>query len=275
MAARGAPHFFRLLAPQLPVSDRMIRLIELEQLAGVLGVMMVSAFFRPPGGAVSWQLPGAAWLFVIFGIGTAMGLATVSILNSLKQGSQFTTALLGAVAFTAGTASYLRLSPIAVCCIASAIVMNLGGPWRDQVRDVLERMERPIYFLFLIIAGALWRPFEWQGWALMALFVAARFLSKFGAAKLLERFWMKDLSLPERWSLVGAPMGALSVAIVMSAQDLFLGDAVVWSVTAVIGGSIVMEIALQVAARRAAKRNATPLTPGATLIEPAELSKVD
>jgi hypothetical protein len=250
MAARSAPHFLKPFLKTEEVSLRLVRIIELEQLAGVFGIMMISTFFRPAAGEVSWQLPGAAWLFVVFGIGTLMGLVIVLILNNLHQSAQFTAALLGAVAFTAGMASYLRLSSIAVCCIAGAVLMNLGGAWRDQVQAILERMERPIYFAFLVIVGALWRPWEWQGWVLMALFVAGRFGAKWLAAEILERHFLKTLTPAERWTLVAAPMSALSVAIVVSAQTLYSTPAVGWIVTAVIGGTIVMEAALQVAARK-------------------------
>lgn len=249
MSARSAPHFLRAFTPGQAASPRMEWVIELEQLAGVFGAMFVSAFFRPAHGAVTWQLPGTAWLFVLFGMGLIMGIVVLATLTRIERGTQFTVALLGAISVTAGMASYLRLSAIAVCFLAGAIVFNLGGSWRDEVRVVLERMERPVYFLFLVIAGALWRPDDWRGWAFMGVFVAGRFLSKWLAAGVLGRFWMRDMSGHERGILVASPMGALSVAVVVQAQDLYPGPFVGWSVTAVIGGSILMEIALQLALR--------------------------
>jgi hypothetical protein len=84
----------------------------------------------------------------------------------------------------------------------------------------------------------------------MGVFVGARFTSKWISAVLLERFWMRDLAGAERRTIIGAPMGSLSLAIVVSAQDLFSGTTVGWVVTAVIGGAITMEVALQIAARR-------------------------
>ena len=250
MAARSAPHFLRAFTPGAADSPRMEWVIELEQLAGVFGTMFVSTFFRPEQVAVSWQLPGTAWLFVLFGVGMIMGVVVLAALTRVEQGTQFTVALLGAISLTAGMASYLRLSAIAVCFLAGVIVFNMGGRWRAEVRTVLDRLERPIYFLFLVIAGALWRPWEWEGWAFMALFVFGRFLSKWAAAAALGRFWIKDLSQHEQRVLVASPMGALSVAVVVLAQDLYSGPFVGWSVTAVIGGSILMEILLQVALRR-------------------------
>ncbi|MCL4854409.1 MAG: hypothetical protein KJZ78_23870, partial [Bryobacteraceae bacterium] len=54
----------------------------------------------------------------------------------------------------------------------------------------------------------------------------------------------------ERRSLTASPVGALSIAIVVSAQDLYSGPSVPWIVTAVIGGAVVMEAALQLSVRR-------------------------
>ena len=108
-------------------------------------------------------------------------------------------------------------------------------------------------FLFLVIAGALWRPGEWEGWVFTALFVLGRFFSKWLAAIVLGKFWLTDMSDHERRVLTASPMGALSVAVVVLAQDLYSGPFVGWSVTAVIGGSIVMEILLQIAVRRKAR----------------------
>jgi hypothetical protein len=143
-------------------------------------------------------------------------------------------------------ASFLRLSPLAVCAVAGAIVANLPGGWREETRTVLARLERPIYYLFLTIAGALWHPFEWQGGVLLVLFVAARWGGKWLGVSLLGRTQLgEQLSVAERRTLAVAPLGALSVAIIVNAQDLYSGRAVSWMVTAVIGGAIVTEIILQ------------------------------
>jgi hypothetical protein len=257
MTARSAPEFLHA-GPNQATSSRLIRIIEFEQLAGVLGLALISAYFRPPGAAVAWHLPGTAWLFISVGIGTTMGVVVSATLARINRGPQFATVLVGAIAFTAGMASFLRLSPVSVCFITGAILINLAGAWREQVRQALERLERPIYFLFLVIAGALWRPWEWQGWLLLALFITSRVGAKWLSVRLLGQYWVRDLSADERLVLARAPMGALSVAIVVTAQDLFFGPTVPWIVTAVIGGAIIMELALQ-ASLRGTRR------PGSTL----------
>lgn len=254
IAARSAPGFLRAILPNQQVFERLMRIVELEQLAAVFGLMMISAFYRPPDALVAWQLPGTAWLFITLGIGTTMGVLLYATLIRIRTGPQFTVVLLGCVAFTAGMASYLRISPLTACFIAGAITVNLGRQWQQQIREVFERIERPIYFLFMVIAGALWHPWEWQGWALMVVFVCARFASKWIASGVLKLWPVLQMTSDERRALSAAPMGALSVAIVVSAQDLYPGPTVPWIVTAVIGGGLVTEVTLQIARRRYGQR---------------------
>ena len=250
MSARRTPALVQAWLGNSACPDRLVRVIELEQLAGVVGLMMISAYYRPAATVVAWHLPGTAWLFVTLGIGVAMGVVLYAALSLIRKGPQFTALLLGCVAFTAGIASYIRLSPVAVCFIAGAIAINVGGAWKENVRSVFEQLERPVYFVFMIIAGALWRPWQWEGWAVMAAFVISRSLSRWFSGFLLRRLWVADLGSGERRALTAGPMGALSVAIVVSAQDLYSGPTVPWIVTAVIGGSLVTEAMVQITARR-------------------------
>ena len=51
-----------------------------------------------------------------------------------------------------------------------------------------------------------------------------------------------------------APLGALSIAIVVSAEDLYCSPSIPWIVTAVIGGAIVTEILVQWSSRDERRR---------------------
>jgi hypothetical protein len=259
MGARNAPFLARYSADGTGVPPaRLIRIIELEQLAGVVGLLLISAFYRPQGAVVGWQLPGTAWLFMTLGIGTALGLLIWATLTRMHSANQFAAVLLGAVCFTAGMASFLRLSSLSVCFIAGALIINLGGSWKVTFQGVLERMERPVYFLFLVLAGAWWIPWDYRGWVLMLLFVAGRGLAKRLSARFVQRYWVKDLTETECRVLAHAPMGALSVAIVVSAWDLYSGPTVPLIVTAIIGGSVLSEVIVQWRFRQRASQAAEP-----------------
>lgn len=249
MAAQSTSHILRASGAGVQSIDRVWSIVQVEQLAAILGLMFTAAYFRPTGLSVAWQLPGTAWLFIALGVGTTMGGLIYAILGKVKEGPEFSLLILGSVSFTAGMASFLRLSPVAVCFIAAAILANLPGGPKEQIRRALVSLERPIYLLFLVVAGSLWRMSDWRGWALMALFVLARLGGKWLAVKFRGYHELRELTADEKRALVYSPMGALAIAIVVSAQDLYFGPTVTWIVSAVIGGAMVTEVIVQVASR--------------------------
>lgn len=250
MTAYKTPKFLQARRIAGDDLDRVASITTLEQLAGFIGLLIVAAYFRPQDNSVAWHLPGTAWLFITLGMGTMIGGVVWGTLAKIKAGPEFTVLILGSVCFTAGMASFLRISPLVVCFIVGLILVNLPGTSKDQIRQALEHMERPIYLLFLLVAGSLWDMTEWQGWALMLLFVPARLLGKWLAVKLCRRKIASGLSSDEQRSLIFSPMGALSIAIVVNAQDLYYGSVISWMVTAVIAGAIVTEVIVHIASRR-------------------------
>jgi hypothetical protein len=228
--------------------DRLARLAQLQELIAIACLLVLAAFFRPAG-AVGWQMPPIAWLFVTVGLGTLLGGVIYVILSQFDKGPEVSLLMLGSIALAAGVASYLRLSPIAVCFIAAAMVGNFPGGWKELGAGALVRLERPIYLVFLVIVGAIWQIGAWQGWVLMALFVVARFGGRWLGVELVRRRFPGELTGEDRSRLVLAPVDALAVAIVVNAQDLYLGTMIPWLVTAVIGGAIVTEVIVQMAGR--------------------------
>lgn len=250
MTAYNAPEILRVRGTTRHYIDRVASIVTLEQLAGFIGLLVVAAYFRPQDNTVTWRLPGTAWLFITLGMGTMVGGVVWGILAKIKAGPEFTVLILGSVAFTAGMASFLRISPLVVCFIVGLILVNLPGTSKNQIREALEHMERPIYLLFLLVAGSLWDVTMWQGWALTFLFVPARIFGKWLAVRACRREVAGGLSTYEQRSLIFSPMGALSIAIVVNAQDLYFGSSISWMVTAVIGGAIVTEVIVHIATRR-------------------------
>ncbi|HEX6546113.1 MAG TPA: hypothetical protein VF023_07390 [Bryobacteraceae bacterium] len=250
MTAYSAPKLLQARGGSGDSVDRVFAIVTLEQLAGFLGLMVVAAYFRPQDSWIAWRLPGTAWMFITIGLGTMVGAVIWATLSKVKAGPEFSVLILGSVCFTAGLANFLRISPLVVCFIVGLILVNLPGTSKAQIREALDHMERPIYLLFLLVAGSLWEIREWQGWALMVVFVAARLAGKWIAVQLCCKRVPGGLSRNEKRSLIFSPIGALSIAIVVNAQDLYYGATISWMVTAVIGGAIVTEIIVQIASRR-------------------------
>ncbi|HKU37673.1 MAG TPA: hypothetical protein VJR89_05985 [Polyangiales bacterium] len=234
------------------------RVLRLEELAGVIGLAVIAAYFRPQV-AVSWQLPGTAWLLLTVGLGALLGLIAYLVLNRPQDGPEFVLLTLGLIAFCAGTAGYLRLSPIVIAFIAGTFLALLPDWARERLSEALRRLERPIYLLSLVVIGALWQVDDWRGWALVPVFTGMRLLGKHLGISLGPRFGGEALTHDQRRALALAPMGSLAIAIVVNAQLLYPGGSISRIVAAVIAGGMLTEIVVQLASRRSARADETPL----------------
>jgi len=266
MTARTSTALFRT-----DDSERLLaRVLRLEELAGIVGLAVVAAYFRPRG-ASSWLLPGTGWLLLTVGLGTTLGLLVHLIFRKAQDGPELVLLMLGSIGFGAGIAGYLLLSPVVVSFLAGTCLALFEQSHKERIRAALRRLERPIYLLSLIVIGALWQVDDVRGWILAPIFTAARFAGKWLGTRLGERTSGVRMSLEERQALAVSPMGPLAIAIVVNAQLLYPGGSISPIVAAVIGGAILTEIVVQLASRRAA--GSTPPDPhdaGPVLTEPPE-----
>src|SRR2546428_23506 len=94
-----------------------------------------------------------AWLALTIGSGTLVGMLFLSFTRLRPDPEHVGVALLGAMLFGAGIGYAADLSPLVVCGLAAALIVN-GSPLRRRVRGLLAAGEHLIYGLFLIITGA-------------------------------------------------------------------------------------------------------------------------
>ncbi len=223
----------------------LARIIRIEELAGVAGLAFVAAYFRPHAEG-SWQLPGTAWLLLTLGLGATAGILSYAMIQCTKQGRpEFVVLTLGAVSFAAGLAATLHLSPLVVTFIAGVLLANSPGAYHSPLRAALRRLERPVYLMFLFAIGALWDVADWRGWVLVPVFMATRLIGKRVGANLAARGTDGSIGLDEREALAVAPMAPLAIAIVVNAQLLYPGGSISLIASAVVGGAILTEVAVQ------------------------------
>lgn len=228
----------------------------LDEVVGVLGLMLLSAYFRPQHIVAAWELPGTAWLFLTLGIGAAVGILVYVVLQRTASRAELMAISIGSVAFAAGFASYLHISPMVVCFIAGFIVVNLQSKHRDLFHATLIELERSIYFLFLSIVGALWRPADWRGWALVIFFLVFKYGGHWLSAFITRRKFPETSPLfITTHSPSVASVSPLAIAIVVNAQVLYHDSMTPWIVTAVIGGALASEVITQVGARAISRSN--------------------
>ncbi len=220
-------------------------LSQLDEIVGVIGLLFVAAYFRPAG-AAGWALPGTGWLFVAIGLGVAVGVLIFAMVRVPQSEGEFLAVVLGSVALGAGLAGYLYLSPIVICFIAGALVVNFPCDQRDAIFRILNHLERPIHLLFLIVAGATWDVTASKPWVIVPAFVVARVIGK-SLGVLAARSTVGAL-LPRGYAdnrVLVSPLSPLAIALVVSLQGSAGGIPSAWLVTVVIGGAIMTEVAVQ------------------------------
>jgi Kef-type K+ transport system membrane component KefB len=235
------------------------QIVRLEELIGIVGLALIASFFRPVHVGGTWAVPGMAWFLLTVGLGTVLGLLFYVLFQEARDDAAFTVVTLGAISFSAGAAGFLHLSSVTVAFVAGVILANFPGSFRARLRRAVQALERPIYLLSLVVIGALWRVDDWRGWLLMPVFAASRLLGKQIAARVAATRRDLPVTAEESRALSISPIGSLAIAIVVSAQLLYPGGSVSLIVSAVMGGSVLTEIFVQLVGRtRSAASEAAP-----------------
>ena len=231
------------------------RIAQLDDIFALVVLLFIGAWFRPVT-SVGWQLPAIAWLFLTVGLGGVLGMLSYALIRGAKSSAEELALTLGAVAFSAGVTGRLALPPLVVCAVAGALLANLPRKRRGtQLANTLRTVERPVVLLFMLIAGAT-APFDqWQGWALMPVYVLARTAGKVIGARAARRFGPAELKGAPGIELALLPQSPMAVATMLSAWSLYSGAiknerVLGWLFTAVIVGSYFNDVIVQVVATR-------------------------
>jgi hypothetical protein len=187
-------------------------------------------------------LPGLQWYFLSISLGTAMGFLLHGLTRLRCSEEELMVFVIGTVLFSSGMALYLRLSPLFINAIMGMLIANLPGS-KDRIFGLLVRLERPFYIVFLILAGAIWRPGSAWALPLAALYLALRFAGKLGGGFLAARSSDAGEPIPGGLGLGLMSQGGMAVAMVMNYYPLGSGPMTDVVVTIVLVGVILNELA--------------------------------
>jgi hypothetical protein len=130
--------------------------------------------------------------------------------------------LLGICAFASGAALQFQLSPLFVCVIMGALVANLSAD-PQRIFAVLQRWEKPVYVVLLLLAGALLDfPTLWIV-PLAIGYVAIRGGAKIVGSAAASRTVRLDFPVPKRIGLGLMPQGGISLAMAISGVLTYAG----------------------------------------------------
>jgi hypothetical protein len=197
------------LARQLQVSPAVDALVAIV----AFGVLLALTH-APPEGPLRPPTP-TEWVVITLAIGVVSGVLFHLFVGGERHVDRLFVALAGALILSSGVAAYLRLSPLLPSLLIGFVLVNTS-PARDEIREVLARVERPLYFVLLIFAGAAWQMSGWTGAVVAIVFLAVRTVAKVGGAMLAARLHGMLPSLGERWGWGLIGHGGLAVAIALN-----------------------------------------------------------
>lgn len=168
------------------------------------------------GAELTPRMPTATeWAVISVAIGFVGGALFHLFLGGETQIDRLFIALSGAIIMASGAAAYLRLSPLFPAMLIGFMLVNTSTN-RAEIKDVLVRVERPLYYVLLIFAGAAWQA-GGRGWLLpVVLFLAIRVAAKLGASWLAASASGTVPVLGRWWGRALLGQGGLAVAIAMS-----------------------------------------------------------
>ncbi len=170
-----------------------------EVVAIVLFGVLV-AFHQPAEGGFGLSLPPLEKLAFSLLLGILMGLLLLMLFRARLGEADKVLIIIGLVLFGGGAAYLIEISPLLIHLIAGVVLANFSLK-SDETFQLLMRIERPLYLIFLMIAGAYVRIGGLLTVLLALGYVAIRALSQGAAgAMFLGRIFL-DAEYPRAHAL--------------------------------------------------------------------------
>lgn len=245
-----------------PLAERVIRIGEI---ASVLGFLILTVRLRSARLAAT-PLPAELWLLVAVGLAAVLGLLVFALLRDRAATGEHAAVLaIGGVATVAGVATYLGFSPLCIGALVGIMLGLLLGSERDAIEAAFDHYQRAIYGSLLFILGVIAVPVTGAAMLVALAFVIARTAVHVGGTRLGLLLANRRLD-PETVRRLGvSPMGATSIAIVISAYMIYPEAHLEAVALAVICATVVAELLLRVRpseARRARRATTAPRPTG-------------
>lgn len=227
---------YEVAGPVVPILRRAARL---GDVAALLVFGLLFCIFHEDAPDAPLVLRPTEWAVVSIGIGAVLGLLFRFFLEGDESENSRFLALVGIITFASGAAWFLNLSPLLVNLVLGAMLVNTThvGP---QIRQTLERTDRPMHLVLLVFAGALWEPPEvWPAVSAACGFIVLRFVGKWIGSHVAGygRHIRSDLHR----GLMGH--GVVTIAMAISFRLVYDGPAVDVAYTVILASVVFHDLA--------------------------------
>ena len=216
-ATAGVGVVARQLGRRSPVVQQLEVASATNAVVAILASGLLFAIVHPDPNAdiVGRPLTPTEWAVITIAVGVIGGALFHLFVGEERNVDRLFVSLAGAVILVSGAATYLRLSPLLAALCFGFVLANTTRA-RVQITVALERVERPLYFALLVLAGATWRP-SVRDWVLpVLLFLLVRIAAKIGAARLAARWNGVLPALGAQWGRGLLGQGGLALAVALS-----------------------------------------------------------
>jgi hypothetical protein len=204
-----------------PVREMLLFVASMDAVIGIAILQVVySTYHVADTSVLLGTVPAPLWTLLAIGIGVLCGIIFVWLTRIRTEVEELVLFLMGITAFTAGAALQLQLSPLFVCLVTGVVVGNLV-PDPRRVYRIMAKWEKPVYVVFLMLAGALLDfPSLWIlplafGYAIL------RAGAKIVACGAMVRIAHPGFDIPRLLGLGLIPQGGVSLAMALSAYLTF------------------------------------------------------
>jgi len=157
------------------------------------------------------------WVFVNAG-GLVLGMLMVLFTHEKATDDEMLLVILGTVFIVGGVCYFLQISALYTGMVMGVVVGNLSRR-RDQIFRELHYVEKPIFFGFLIVVGAMAAPPDGRTLLLVVAYVVLRWGMKHQVTGAVAVAGLPDLrQYGRRVGLVLSGQGMMAVAIVLDAN---------------------------------------------------------
>ncbi len=208
----------RIAAKSLGRRNLAVRQLEvaaaIDALIAIVVVSVGLALYHLPVHVLVREPTATEWIVMAMGIGLVGGWLFHLFLGDERSPDRLFIAVAGAVVLTTGAANYIGMSALLPGFLLGFILVNTTRQ-RDLVGELLGKVDRPLYFLMLICAGALWAPAATDVFVPVLVFLTLRVLGKVAGGWLGS--WTNGAlgAFGPRWGFALIGQGGLAIAIAL------------------------------------------------------------
>jgi len=216
-AAISSPTLIPLLRSKEGARGRSTSFLEeissMDAVVGILSLGLVYSLWHSE--TASSAVHGLLLLCLSVLIGITLAFIFKIFVRDNLSDAELLLVSLAMIIFSGGVSQYLKLSPLFINFIMGVTLANIH--WSNyRIFKVLAIPEKPVYFMFLLLSGAIWNFPHWIIFPAAALYVILRMTGKVLGNLTIARLTYRKRRVPWFFGLGLLPQGGIPIAIAIS-----------------------------------------------------------